>query len=71
MFVEVDEALYFWIDTTRLRMVISENLDKVNANRLKQIRPTPNNFAIIATTENINKIFSTVIKTHLCISFRK
>lgn len=58
--VEVDEALYFWIDTTLLRMVISENLDKTTANRLKAIRPIPNNFAIIATTPNMEKLFETV-----------
>jgi hypothetical protein len=61
LIVEVDEALYFWIDTTLLRMVISEDLDKTTANRLKAIRPIPNNFAIVATTSNMEELFQTVL----------
>jgi hypothetical protein len=61
LIVEVDEALYFWIDTTLLRMVISEDLDKTTANRLKAIRPIPNNFAIVGTTSNMEELFQTVL----------
>ncbi|XP_063910401.1 ionotropic receptor 25a isoform X2 [Zophobas morio] len=62
---KVDEALYFWIDTTLLRMVISENLDKTSANRLKSIRPIPNNFAILATTSNMEELFETAVEENL------
>ncbi|XP_044270028.1 ionotropic receptor 25a [Tribolium madens] len=62
---KVDEALYFWIDTTLLRMVISESLDKTTANRLKAIRPIPNNFAIVATSSNMEELLETALDENL------
>ncbi|RZC33968.1 glutamate receptor ionotropic, kainate 2, partial [Asbolus verrucosus] len=62
---KIDEALYFWIDTTLLRMVISENLDKTSANRLKAIRPIPNNFAIVAETSTMDQLLKTAKDEHL------
>ncbi|CAH0547819.1 unnamed protein product [Brassicogethes aeneus] len=61
----VDQALYFWIDTTRLRMVISEKLDSETSARIRDIRPVPNSFAIIGSTENVTEIFRTAIKEDL------
>lgn len=67
LIIEVDEALYFWIDTSLLRMVISGSLDKASANRIRKIRPIPNNFAIIASTANIEKIFQRALSENLVI----
>lgn len=58
--LEVDQALYFWIDTQRTRMVITDTLDKVSAKKLKALRPIPNNYAIIGTTEDVVKLFQLV-----------
>lgn len=59
-FSEVDEALYYWIDTERVRMVITDTLDKTSAERLKALRPIPNNYAIIGSTTAVLKLFHLV-----------
>lgn len=41
-------------------MIISGQLDKVATNRLKNMRPIPNTFAIIADTKNMASMFQTV-----------
>ncbi|KAJ8936674.1 hypothetical protein NQ318_023141 [Aromia moschata] len=61
----IDQAIYYWIDTTRLRMLVTENLGKPAARRLKEIRPTPNNYAIIATTKNMNTLFEFALEEEL------
>ncbi|XP_030750371.1 ionotropic receptor 25a [Sitophilus oryzae] len=53
----VDQALYFWIDSTRMRMVLSESFTERTAKRIEQIRPIPNSFAIIGTMENVTKLY--------------
>nr|WJJ63357.1 ionotropic receptor 8a [Pachyrhinus yasumatsui] len=53
----IDQALYYWIDSTRLRMVMSETLDRTTASKIKKIRPIPNTFAIVAKNRNINKLY--------------
>lgn len=60
-FLDVDQALNYWIDSTRLRMMMSETLDKIAAKKLKEIRPYPNNFAMVANTRNMNRLFKIVI----------
>lgn len=40
---------------------MSETLDKITAKRLKEIRPYPNNFAMVADTKNMNSLFKFVI----------
>ncbi|XP_060520589.1 ionotropic receptor 25a [Cylas formicarius] len=60
----IDQALYYWLDSTRLRMIIS-NLDKKAIQRINKIRPTPNSFAIIAATSNVSSIFNQALKQDL------
>lgn len=61
--------MYFWLDTTRLRMVISERLDKDSAARIRNVRPTPNNYAIVGTAKNVTEIFRIVrMETYLQIT---
>ncbi|XP_066256016.1 ionotropic receptor 25a [Euwallacea similis] len=57
----IDQALYHWLDSTRLRMVMAEPLDRTMARKIKQIRPIPNSFAIIASTANMPEILSQAI----------
>nr|QBB73019.1 ionotropic receptor [Protaetia brevitarsis] len=54
---QVDEALYYWIDTQKSRMVITDTLEHASAKRLKRLRPIPNNYAIIGNTEVVLKLF--------------
>ncbi|XP_066148112.1 ionotropic receptor 25a [Euwallacea fornicatus] len=57
----IDQALYHWLDSTRLRMVMAEPLDRTMARKIKQIRPIPNSFAIMASTANMPEILSQAI----------
>ncbi|KAF5290625.1 hypothetical protein FQR65_LT01915 [Abscondita terminalis] len=52
----VDQALYHWIDSTRLRMIVTDKLDKIAAERIKAMRPMPNAFAIIGSSLNLGDI---------------
>ncbi|XP_023311227.1 ionotropic receptor 25a [Anoplophora glabripennis] len=61
----VDQALYYWIDSTRLRMMILETLDKITAKKLREIRPYPNNFALVANTQNMNRLLKIVLDEEL------
>ncbi|KAF5281024.1 hypothetical protein FQA39_LY05229 [Lamprigera yunnana] len=54
----VDQALYYWIDSTRLRMVVTYKLDKTAADRLKLMRPMPTAYAVIATSANLADMLS-------------
>ncbi|KAJ8982868.1 hypothetical protein NQ317_006418 [Molorchus minor] len=63
--IHIDQSLYYWIDTTRLRMLISEKLDRATARRLKHIRPIPNSFAIIATTTKMDTLFKVAVQEDL------
>lgn len=60
VFSVVDEALYYWIDSSRLRLILTEQLDDAAAKRIKEIRPTPNNFVVISKTEQMKSILETV-----------
>lgn len=52
--------LFSWIDTNRMRLVVSQKLDTTVATRLKKLRPIPNNFALIADTPNMMKLLQKV-----------
>ncbi|XP_044745802.1 ionotropic receptor 25a [Coccinella septempunctata] len=52
-----NQLLFSWIDSNRMRMLVSEKLDTAVAKKLKKIRPIPNNFALIAGTQNMMQLF--------------
>nr|AVH87289.1 ionotropic receptor 1 [Holotrichia parallela] len=62
---QVDEALYYWIDTEKARMVITDTLDRTSARRLKGLRPIPYNYAIIGRTEDILQLFELALDEEL------
>ncbi|KAF7269745.1 hypothetical protein GWI33_017263 [Rhynchophorus ferrugineus] len=53
----VDQALYYWLDSTRLRMIISDPITKKTARRIDQIRPIPSSFVLIGTSRNVENLF--------------
>ncbi|XP_045462047.1 ionotropic receptor 25a [Harmonia axyridis] len=53
----LDQLLFSWIDTKRMRLVVSEKLDSTVAKKLKKIRPIPNSFALVADTPNMIQLF--------------
>ncbi|KAL3274820.1 hypothetical protein HHI36_019603 [Cryptolaemus montrouzieri] len=53
----VDQLLFFWINSRRMRLVVSEKLDTTVATKIKRIRPMPNNYAVVAKTQNMSQIF--------------
>ncbi|KAF2897577.1 hypothetical protein ILUMI_08598, partial [Ignelater luminosus] len=61
----IDQALYYWINSTRLRMIVSDKLDKISANRLKDMRPMPTSYAIIASTINITAMLNVANQENL------
>ncbi|KAG5868015.1 hypothetical protein JTB14_037908 [Gonioctena quinquepunctata] len=61
----IDQALYYWIDNVDLLMSVSETLDTKTAKKLKEFRPTPNNYAIIAKTNNMQKLFRIALRENL------
>lgn len=58
--LDADEGIYGLILYSSLRSIVFDGLDDNSVNRLKKIRPTPSFNIVIATTENMNKIFETV-----------
>nr|CAH7732582.1 unnamed protein product [Callosobruchus chinensis] len=57
----IDQALYYWIETTKLRLMISESLDPITARKLKHIRPTPNNIAVLGSTKRLIEEYTKVM----------
>lgn len=55
-----DEALYNFIEKSSLRVILLDQLPSRVIERLKTLRPSPNYYAIIADTENMQKIFRNV-----------
>lgn len=45
-----------------LRSIVFDGLDQKSVQRLKKIRPVPSFNIVVATTENMNKMFKTVKK---------
>lgn len=58
--VDVDQSLYYFMGTTRLRLIVMDTLDNVTALRLKDMRPVPNNIALIANTASMVSLVQTV-----------
>ncbi|KAJ8965569.1 hypothetical protein NQ314_004028 [Rhamnusium bicolor] len=54
----IDEALYYWIDTTRLRMLMSETLDKVTAKKTKRHPTITKQFCCSGYNEKYEQPFS-------------
>lgn len=54
------EALYNFIEKSSLRVILLDQLPSRVIQRLKTLRPSPNYYAIIADTENMQKIFRNV-----------
>ncbi|KAL1516519.1 hypothetical protein ABEB36_000426 [Hypothenemus hampei] len=61
----IDQSLYYWLDSARLRMVMAGNLDKLTGNKIKKIRPIPASFVIMADTINMNKLLLQAINEDL------
>ena len=59
-FLDVDEALYYWIDTEKTRMVLIDTLDDTSAKRLKNLRPIPTSYTMVADTDKMVSLFKTV-----------
>lgn len=57
---DVDQALYYFIDATKLRLLVMDSLDNVTAHRLRNMRPVPNNVALISTTSSMNSLIESV-----------
>lgn len=58
--ISADQALYNFIMKSSLRIILLDQLPSNAAQRLKTLRPTPNYYAIIADTVNMEKIFRNV-----------
>uniref|UniRef100_A0A6P7FE01 Ionotropic receptor 25a isoform X5 n=1 Tax=Diabrotica virgifera virgifera TaxID=50390 RepID=A0A6P7FE01_DIAVI len=57
----IDQTMYYWLNTAEMRLIMSETLNSATIKKLKDIRPTPNNFALFASTQNMNKLVKTAI----------
>lgn len=56
----VDEALHAFISKSPLRVILLNQLSPSNVQRLKDLRPSPNYFAIIAETVKTKELFQIV-----------
>lgn len=59
-FVDVDQSLYYLIDTTRQRMMVIDNLDTTAIQEIRKMRPIPNNIAIIGNKTSISLLLTKV-----------
>ncbi|GLV32024.1 Ionotropic receptor 8a [Carabus blaptoides fortunei] len=62
---DIQEALFYWVDRTSLRMIMMEGLDDVSAERLKTIRPLPSFYVVIAETRNMVEIIKKALNKNL------
>uniref|UniRef100_A0A6P7FMD1 Uncharacterized protein LOC114329336 isoform X2 n=1 Tax=Diabrotica virgifera virgifera TaxID=50390 RepID=A0A6P7FMD1_DIAVI len=58
----IDQTMYYWLNTAEMRLIMSETLNSATIKKLKDIRPTPNNFALFASTQNMNKLVKTAVQ---------
>lgn len=49
----MDQSLYYLIDSTKQRMMVIDNLDETAVERIKNMRPIPNNVVIIGDKNGI------------------
>lgn len=57
---DVDQSLYYFIDTTRLRLIVMDTLNNITAQRLRDMRPVPNNIVIIGYSSNVTTMLEKV-----------
>ncbi|XP_057657197.1 uncharacterized protein LOC130894392 isoform X2 [Diorhabda carinulata] len=57
----IDQTLYFWMNSAKMRMLMTETLNAATVKKLKYLRPMPNNYALLASTDNMNKLFKTAM----------
>lgn len=50
---DVDQSLYYLIDSSRQRMMVMDNLDELAVEKIRNLRPIPNNVAIIGNKTSI------------------
>lgn len=58
--MELDQALYYLIGHSIIRVVVLDKLNLKNVQGLIDMRPTPSFFSIIASTKQITEMFNTV-----------
>jgi hypothetical protein len=58
----VDEALHYFIERSRLRIILLNGLTSNGVDGLKKLRPTPDAYAIIADTLSTERLFKKVKK---------
>lgn len=74
IFADVDQSLYYWLNNPVLRLVLNEKLDQVAVSKLKELRPIPHNYAIIADTQNMTellKLVSKIVKVFFLLNLLK
>lgn len=64
-----DEALYFFIVKSKLRVILLNGLTAESIESLKMLRPLPDYYSIISDTPNMDKIFKKVKKMLILIAF--
>ncbi|CAG9859593.1 unnamed protein product [Phyllotreta striolata] len=63
----VDQTLHYWMNIPKMRMIMTDTLTAGSLKKLRDIRPIPNNFALFATTENMNRLFKLALRENLVI----
>jgi hypothetical protein len=64
-----DEALHYFIENSKLRVILLNGLTSSGIEGLRKLRPTPDAFSIIADTANMDKLFKKVTffcQLHVC-----
>lgn len=56
MFLDVDELLYYLIDSSRQRIMVIDNLDVTTTQKIKNMRPIPNNYVLIGNNTGISSL---------------
>ncbi|KAK9885912.1 hypothetical protein WA026_013786 [Henosepilachna vigintioctopunctata] len=52
----VDQLIFYWLHSRRMKLIISERLDSTVAKKLKKVRPIPNNFVLLGKTNNLQQM---------------
>lgn len=55
-----DEALHYFIEKSKLRVILLNGLTSSSIEGLRKLRPTPDAYSIIADTPNMDKLFKKV-----------
>ncbi|XP_072375804.1 uncharacterized protein, partial [Diabrotica undecimpunctata] len=62
---DIDQTMYYWLNTAEMRLIMSETLNSATIKKLRDIRPVPNNFALFASTQNMNKLVKTAVQENI------